>query len=100
MERMFDILRSATQQKIGVEIKNNTIYYFYVKEILAKQTLVDTPKDKYEKWVSELYDGDKVVDTLEGTKEEVAKQCIQYSVKKKIEMENNKKFGTPSRLPT
>lgn len=98
--RMFDILKSATQQKIGVEIKKDTIYYFYDKEILAKQSLVDILKDKHEKWISESYDGDEIVDTKEGTKEEVAQHCIQHSVKKKVEMEKRKKFGTPSRLPT
>ena len=96
--RMFDILKSATQQKIGVEIKKNTIYFFYDNEILAIETLVDATNPKHEKWNYELYDGEDIIGTAEGTKEEMAKQCIQHSTKKKIEMENRKKFGTQPKI--
>ena len=92
--RMFDILRSATQQKIGVEIKKNTIYFFYDNEILAIETLVDATNPKHEKWNCELYDGEDIINLAEGTKEDIAKQCIQHSIKKRTEMEKRKKFGT------
>ena len=94
---MYDILSSATKQKIGVEIRRNDIYFFYDKEILAKQTLVESPEKKQETWVAETYDGDDVVETFDGLKEAVAQKCIQYALKKKVEMDDIKRFGKPSK---
>ncbi len=96
--RMFDILRSATQQKIGVEIKRGKIFYFYNNEILAEEEVVSDDATKHEKWRGNLYDKDDLVQTVEGTKEEVANKCIQYSIKRKVEIDKRKKFGIPSNL--
>lgn len=96
--RMFDILRSATQQKIGVEIKRGKIYYFYNNEILADEEDISDVAVKHKKWRGNLYDKDDLVQTVEGTKEEVANKCIQHSIKKKVEIDKHKKFGVPSTL--
>lgn len=97
MARMFEILSSATKQRIGVEIRRNDIYYFYDKEILAIESLIETPDSKVEQWKGDLYEPyqDGVQSTISGSKEDIAKQCVSYALKKKTEMENTKKFGKP-----
>lgn len=97
MAKMYELLSSATKQKIGVEIRKNNIYFFYEKEILAKQALVEPIENKQELWVAETYNGDDVVETFDGTKEIVAQRCIQYALKKKVEMDNDKRFGKQPR---
>lgn len=96
MAKMYDILSSATKKQIGVEIRKNNIYFFYDKEILAKQTLIESLEEKQEKWVAETYEGDDIVETFDGIKEDVAQRCIQYALKKKVEMDDIKKFGKSS----
>ncbi len=92
MARMYEILRTAFSKGVNVLAQKDEIFYLFKKEVLAVQKY----NKSEDKWTGDLYKGDDIINVISGTKEEVAKNCIEYSGKMKIELENRIRFGTPS----
>lgn len=93
MAKMYDILNSATKKKIGVDIRHNTILFFFDKTVLAKQSLTEEKVNEREHWIAETYKDNTIISTFAGTKEDVAQKCIAHAIKIKEDIEKAKKYG-------